>query len=155
MRTLKTLGIITLCGILGLAGFCFLIGIRYVRGDSFEAYLRSSVLNVPYRLTELPEGAQDFRYCSSRYAVGASSYAGFTLCGEDYTDFVNSFKDDSVEDMPSSVQNYTSIGSVIDDDIGNYEYIYYNRRSGSSSYFSCVLVNPETGRVVVVNAASR
>lgn len=158
-RVLIVLGCIVLGLVLVVAGFCFLF-IKGSRGNDFARYQN---YGGTYRLEELPEGAQDFRYSNLRYSVGAQCCAAFTLNGDDYDNYVNSLNDvemspygtghDKVGKRVSEVgfPDYYTMGYVIDDDIDDYLIIYYDH----ANVFCAVLANPDTGRIVVVSAASR
>ena len=158
-RVLKVLGCIVLSLVVFVAGIYFLF-IRFRCGRSFEGY---QDFGGTYRLEELPEGAQDFRYSTLMFGFGAQSCAAFTLCGDDFNNYVNSLNDvemssygtgqDKVGKRVSEVgfMHLYTMGYVIDDDIDDYLIIYYDH----AYEFCAVRANPDTGRIVVVSAASR
>ncbi len=162
--------VLVIVGCLIIGGMFFLLLFhslipRTSHGDSFDRYSGKS-LDGSYRLEELPEGAQDFRYSNTAYGLGAYSYAAFTLSGDVYADYVNSFE--AIE-LPDSGKGHEKIGQrvseadfrvrpgidyVIDDSIDDYIIIYYDSWGGSGAYISAVLANPDTGRIVVMNCDS-
>ena len=169
--------IIILCVI--FAFFCFFrfgLGLGSWRGNSFEDYRDKAYTGGTYSLSQLPKGAQDFRFQCKRYGLGAYSFAAFTLGKDDYDDFVTAvsemkkpsdldglgFTGKKVSETMDVYDNYGSyIGFpkgncdyIIDDDIKEYTILYYDSYHGAGSKINAIAVNPATGRVVVVNGGT-
>lgn len=169
--------VIVLIVILALGCFIhFVLGIGSWHGKSFEDYRARAYKGGSYSLTELPSGAQDFKFQCQRYGIAAYSYAAFTLNGEDYEDFLSmvsslgktsnldglDFAGKKVYETMDSYDNYgTYIGFpkkkcdyVIDDDIKDYTVLYYDSYHGAGSHINAIVTNPDTGRVVIINGGS-
>ena len=178
IKTVVTVLAWILGAFLAMKLFLLLLGIGTWQGSDFKTYRRRARCPSGYYLTELPEGAQDFRFKAYNVGVGAYSCAGFTLTGDDYTDYVDSLSDLPVPDYCSAgcecvgrtvaetADYYDNNGRyagfrcldiidyVIDDDIDDYTVIYLESYDGSNSHLSEVAANPETGRIVVVTGGS-
>ena len=143
------------------------------RGTSFYKYRDYAYTGAYYDLWKLPDGAEDFRFQCTNLGLGAQSYAGFTLTGEDYDTFVLSLLD---LEEPSDLAKEKFIGKKVSDtyyyyndggysgstgfpkkkirytakgDISDFTILYYNAYRGSRINAGAVLVNPATGRVVI------
>ena len=149
-------------------------GVGSWKGSSFQRYRNRAYIGSAYfTIRELPKGAKDFKFQCYDYGLVASSYAGFTLSGNDYNDFVASV---SEFDEPSELAKEKFIGKKVSDtynyynddgfsgytgfpkknvrytaegDIGDYTILYYNAYRGHNIRVGAVLVNPGKGRFIV------
>ena len=146
------------------------------RGNQFEAYRDKAYTGGSYSLNELPEGAEDFRFQCYRYGLGAYSFAGFTLSKENYADYIAALSDmkkpsdlDGLgfteKKVAETMNVYDDYGSYIgfpksncdyvtDDRIEDYTILYYDSYHGAGSQINAIVVNPDTGRIVIVNGAT-
>ena len=167
--------------ILGLI-ICLVLIFRYGvelgiwNGKSLDGYRDKAYNSGSFTLSELPAGAQDFRWQCYNYGMAAYSYAGFTLTGQEYDDYTlyasntdNSTKEDKENFVGKKVSdtiayyddygNYTGFPKknckyVIDDNIEDYTILYYVSYNGAGSHVNAVVVKPDTGRFVVICGGS-
>lgn len=144
------------------------------KGDNFGVYSNRSYMGKSHFITELPEGAYDFRFQCSNFFVAADSYAGFTLKGADYDKFISyvinmnkkanrnnsHFVGKKVsETMKSYDDNGKYIGFpnkecpyVTDESIMDYTILYYNINLDSGKNIDAIISNSDTGRFIIIHS---
>ncbi len=165
--------LLILCAALGFIYFTRgVLGIGTWKGSDFEVYRRRAHSGSTYYLTELPQGAKDFRFKCTNMGMGAHSYAAFTLEGDAYEDFISSVLNEENSSEPDgsdfvgkkvsdTFDSYDDNGQyigfpehisdyVIDDDIKDYTIISFSSYNGAGSSLTALAANPYTGRVVIV-----
>ena len=177
---MKKKTIIRLAVVFGIM-IAFFIFFRYAselgswRGTSLNKYLKRAYIG-GLQIRSLPKGAKDFKFQCYNYGLAAYSYAGFTLSGTDYDDFVayvagyDEPSDDAKEKYMgkkvSDTYNYYESGDryvgfpkrkvpyTAEGDLADYTILYYDSYYGSNMRLSAILVKPETGRFVIVYGGS-
>ena len=156
--------------------FRFVLELGSWKGTSFDKYRDKAYTGGTFALTELPKGAQDFRWQCYNFGMAAYSCAGFTLTGQDYEDYVlcasnteGSSEDDKERFVGKKVFEtlayYDDYGDyigfpkrsckyIVDDNIEDYTILYYASYNGAGSRVNAVVVNPDTGRFAVICGAS-
>lgn len=175
-KALKIYLLVLCLFILSFLFFRYVLEFGSWKGTSFEKYRDKAYTRGSFSLTELPKGAQDFRWQCYNFGLAAYSYAGFTLSGIDYDDFtlLASNTEGSTEEdkerfigkkVSDTLDYYDDYGAyigfpqrkctyVIDDSIEDYTILYYDSYHGAGSHTYAVIVNPDTGRFVVINSGS-
>lgn len=171
------ISLLILCPIILILLF-FRFGLEFGswKGKDIKEYLDKAYTSGSFSLTELPEGAQDFRWQCYNYGMAAYSFAGFTLTGKEYADYTISVSNTGGltegdkqrfigKRVSETLDYYDDHGDyigfpqknckyVIDDNIEDYTILYYYSYNGAGSHVNAVVVNPDTGRFVVICGGS-